>query len=193
MPKYVMMLLAIGLLVVTEGCGNSSSTPTGQVNATASDSTSDETIVEVARTFLEAVRTGNSADATAQLTPLAQQRMRAADMDFELLASPTASYQVGRVERLEAGEAIVESLWIEPDANGQSQQENWTLALQRNDQEGSWNILGIVAEMGAGQPPVVMDFEKPGQIASPTNTASAPQRSVPQQATRPVAQDPFRQ
>ncbi len=190
MHKHLSILLTISLLAVMPGCSNSGSAPTDQVTSQASD----DSIMQVAQIFLEAVRNGNSAVAAAQLTPLAQQRMREADMDFELLANDAANYQIGRVEKLEADEAIVETVWTEPNAAGQTQQEQWTLALQKSTQ-GEWRILGIVAEAGANQSPVVMDFENPGQPAAPANTAGSPSptNTVPQQATLPTAQDPFRQ
>jgi len=192
MHKYLSMLLVIGLLTVTQGCGNSGSAPTVQATSSSAGSAPDASIAQVAKVFLEAVRSGNSAVAAAQLTPLAQQRMREADMDFELLANAAAKYEIGRIEKLEPGEAIVESVWTEPGANGQTQQEQWTLALQSI--EGQWRILGIVAETGPNQPSVVMDFENPDQpVATPANTArtAQPASTVPQQATRPSAQDPF--
>ena len=195
MSKYLSMLFAICLFVVAQGCGSSSTAPSGQASNTTGGGASDASISQVAQVFLEAVRTGNSSVAASQLTPLAQQRMREAKMDFELLANDAASYQIGQVERLEADEAIVETVWTEPTADGQTQQEQWTLALQNF--EGQWRILGIVAETGANQPPVVMDFENPGQPATaPANTAgtaTSGKETSPRQATRPVAQDPFRQ
>ncbi len=197
MYRCLSILLAISLVVVSQGCGKSSSAPSGQ--AVTSDSgnasQSDETISQVAEVFLEAIRSGNSVVAASQLTSLAQQRMRQADMDFELLANDQASYQIGRVEKLADDEAIVETVWNEPDADGQIQQEQWTLALQGS--AGQWRILGIVADTGPNQPPVVMDFENPGQPeVPPANTAGGKPASsaAPQQATRPAAaQDPFRQ
>jgi len=194
MHKRLSMLLTISLLTVAQGCGDSSSTPAGQAPSPTVGVASDESISQVAKIFLEAVRSGNSTVAASQLTPLAQQRMREADMDFEILANDAATYQIGQVEKLEADEAIVETVWTEPDAEGQAQQEQWTLALQNI--EGQWRILGIVAETGPNQPPVVMDFENPGQpVVPPANTAGTTPspNTVPQQATRPTAQDPFRQ
>lgn len=199
MHKFLSILLVISLFAVTQGCGKSSPAPTGQTASSTASVAPDESISQVAEVFLDAIRSGNSVVAASQLTPLAQQRMREADMDFELLANPAAKYQIGRVEKLEADEAIVETVWTEPDADGQTQQEQWTLALQSI--EGQWRILGIVAETGPNQPPVVMDFEDPGQpVTAPANTAPAntagttpPTNTVPQQATRPTAQDPFRQ
>jgi len=198
MHKSLSMLLVFGLFTVTQGCGNSGSVPAGQTTSPTADIGSGGAIGQVAEIFLDAVRSGNSAVAAAQLTPLAQQRMREADMDFELLANEAAQYQIGLIEKLETDEAIVESVWTEPDADGQTQQERWTLALQ--SVQGQWRILGIVAETGPNQPPVIMDFENPDQAIAPANTAStAPPSTVTsdnkvlQQATRPPAQDPFRQ
>ncbi len=198
MHKHLLMLLTIGLMTFSQGCGSSGTAPTGQASSAAGSAASDESISQVAQAFLEAIRTGNSGVAASQLTPLAQQRMREADMDFELLSNDAASYQIGRVEQLQEGEAIVETVWTEPAADGQTQQEQWTLALQNF--QGQWRILGIVAETGPNQPPVVMDFENPGQpvtapVTAPANTArtEAPGNRATQQATRPSAQDPFRQ
>lgn len=183
------MFLAIVLPTMIAGCGKSN---TG-TSASLGDKGSEATIAEVARVFLDAVRSGDSAVAASQLTSLAQQRMRAADMDFQLLANEQASFQIGRVEKLEAAEAIVETIWSEPNGEGTTQQEQWTLALQFA--EGQWRILGIVAETGPNQPPVVMDFENPGNPVAPPNTAgtAAAGQPAPQQAVRPSAQDPFRQ
>jgi len=196
MHKFLAILLTVGLLTLAQGCGNSSSSPAGQATSQA-DSKSN--IAQVASEFLEAIRTGNSTAANAQLTPIAQQIMRQEDMGFDLLANSTATYRVHQVNLIEADEAGVESVWTELGADGKPQQEQWTLGLQRI--EGQWRIRGIIADMGPGQQPVLMDFENPGQVAAPANTAGAPptnnpptaNNSVPQQATRPRAQDPFRQ
>jgi hypothetical protein len=152
---------------------------------------SQQGILQAAEEFLTAIRAGDSAAANARLTPLAQQRMREADMDFSLLESQTSRFELGQVERFEESEASVETVWIEADEQGQLQRENWTLALERV--ENSWRILGILAETGPDQPPMVMDFENPGQAATASSTASTSPSAVPQQATRPTEQDPFRQ
>lgn len=187
-------LFSLGLLIVSlvlaTGCGGSSGTPSAP--QAASPQLSGE-ISQVAQTFLEALRTGDSATATTQLTPNAQQQMRASEMDFQLLANEAASYKIGKVELMAENEAIVETVWSEPDPNGQLVSEQWTLALQQT--QSRWGILGIVAQSGPDQPPMVMDFENPGQQTAPPNTAgtSQPGSAAPRQATLPATQDPFRQ
>ncbi len=176
MSKLFSLLLMIGLLAVTQGCGKQSATPESVVHQ-----------------FLGAIRTGDIPTASALLTPLALQRIRESDMTFAPPASETASFSVGQVEMIEEDKAIVESIWTERDSDGQSYNEHTTWALRLG--EGQWRISGMAAEIGPNQPPVVMDFENPGQLVAPPNTAGTqtPSNSVPQQATRPVAEDPFRQ
>ncbi len=190
------ILLMPFLFATTVGCGQS----TNRSGTSLSSSKSDDAIAEVAQVFLEAIRTGDSTVAASQLTPLAQQRMRAADMDFQLPENAAATYQVGRVEILEDGEAIVETVYSEPNAEGAAQEEQWTFALRLS--EGQWRILGIVAQADPNQAPDVMDFENPGNpfknpgnSVAPPNTASTTPAgtSTPQQAARPAPQDPFRQ
>jgi len=192
MHKSLSMLLTLCLLALTQGCGNSNTTP-GQASAETAADSSDSTIAEIARDFLEAIRTGNSAAASSRLTPLAQQVMRQEDMGFDLLANSTATFRIEKVNLIEVDEAGVDSVWTELGADGQPQQEQWTLGLQRI--EGQWRIRGIIADMGPNQNPVLMDFENPGQVVAPANTAgtTSPNNTAPQQASRPVVQDPFRQ
>lgn len=196
MQKSMSMLLTISLLAVAQGCGNSNTTPLGQVSAqTASDSSG--AITQVAREFLEAIRVGDSTAASSRLTPIAQQVMRQEDMGFDLLANSTATYRVEEVDLITVDEAGVDTVWTELGTDGKPQQEQWTLGLQRV--AGQWRIRGIIADMGSNQQPVLMDFENPSQAVAPGNPAvntagiSTPSDTVPQQATRPTAQDPFRQ
>ncbi len=194
MHKFLLMVLTIGMLGVAQGCGNSNTAPQGQAGAAKSSGADSSAIAQVVHGFLEAIRTGDSAAASARLTPAAQQVMRQEDMGFDLLANSTATFRVDEVNLLEANEAGVDSVWTELGEDGKPQQEQWTLGLQRID--GQWRIRGIIADMGANQPPILMDFENPGQAAEPVSTAGvapAQRKTVPQQATRPVAQDPFRQ
>lgn len=190
MHKFLATLLTVSLIIVAQGCGNTNPSDGSQAASPADGDTG--AISQVAGNFLTALRTGNSNTANAQLTPLAQQRMREADMDFGLLANEAASFQLGKVALLDVDQAGIDVVWMEPDSAGKLQKEQWTIALQKI--ENSWRVLGILAETDPSQPPMVMDFENPGQAASPANTAATPQpANVPQQATRPTAQDPFRQ
>lgn len=196
MLKRIALVSILGLLIACPGCGKSDSATVGGTSTPAPSNVAAP-VKQVASEFLEALRTGNSDAAAAKLTAVAQQRMREAEMDFSLLANSAATYQIGNVELFEANEASVETIWTEPDAAGNSIREQWTIALQRYGQE--WRILGIIADSGAGQQPLVMDFENPEQpgtaqaTAATTNPPASGGVQVPQQATLPTAQDPFRQ
>ena len=183
MHKHLTMLLTISLLIVAQGCGNSSGDPSGQ--ASTGSSAPNDLIAQTVHEFLEAVRTGDTQIASARLTPLALQRISENDMTFAPPASETAKFTIGQVEMIEADKAIVESIWTELDTEGQPYDEKMTWALRLG--EGQWRISGMAAEIGPDQPAVVMDFENPDQRVAPSTAAAT------QQATRPAAQDPFRQ
>ncbi len=146
---------------------------------------------EVVADFLESVRTGNSEAASAKLTPLALERIKANDMDFAPPASETAQFRVGKVEMFENDKAFVESVWIERDADGKTYDETMTWGLKLSD--AGWRISGMAAHMGPDQPPVLVDFENPGQLTGAPSTPFANQSgSTERQAMQP-SQDPFNQ
>jgi len=167
-------LLSVAILVVAaSGCAKKADLPS-----------------DVVAEFLEAVRLGNSESASTKLTPLALQRIKENDMDFAPPASETAQFRVGKVEMFEADKAFVDSVWIEQDADGKSYEELMTWGLRLTDE--GWRISGMAAHMGPDQPPILVDFENPGQL---TGTQPAPevrqQRDrISRQAKQPT-QDPF--
>ncbi len=189
----------VGLMIVTfaaaSGCGSADSTSApGTSAAVASETPPSDPIAKVVYDFLLAVKEGESELASTKLTPLAQQRMRESKQGFALSPDGTASFRIGAVERMEdaADQAAVDAVWMEPDETGKLAEQRWTVALQRG--EAGWGIIGILGEAQPDQPPMILDFENPGQTyATQNGTTSAPLNSVPQQAQRPAAQDPFRQ
>lgn len=192
MSKFWSLLMIVCLLAITPGCGSSEPASAPQAKASSSSSASQsDPIAKTAHEFLEALRKGESNVASSKLTPLAQQRIRESDMDFSLLANEAASFTIGKVEVHEAGEASVEAVWSEPSVNGQTQQEQWTLALQNI--EGQWYILGIIADEGPGQPALVMDFENPDETVAVNTTTpqNSPTGNTSKQATRPNTQAPI--
>lgn len=188
MSKFWSLLMIVSLLTITPGCGSSEPVSAPQAKTT---STQKELIKIVATEFLEALRQGESETASSKLTPLAQEQIHKSDMDFSLLENEAASYTIGKVETqadnedIEANQAIVEAVWSEPNDTAPAYQEKWTIALQNID--GQWGILGILADEGPNQPPLVMNFENPDDVFSPASTANAtqPQSTIPQQAVRP--------
>ena len=161
------------------------------VSVAASGCSKQNSPADTVATFLEAVRVGNSEQASASLTPLAQQRIKENDMDFAPPASETAQFRVGKVEMFEEDKAFVESVWIEQDADGKTYDESMTWGLRLT--EAGWRISGMAAHMGPDQPPILVDFENPGQMGGAPNTTPAEQqKGAPRQAMQ-TSQDPFNQ
>lgn len=145
-------------------------------------------IQQTVTNFLEAVRQGNTNLASAQLTPLALERIRAHNMTISPPASETARFTVGDVELIDADKAIVASIWTDLDVDGQWYDQNTTWALRRG--EGQWRISGMAEELGPDQPPLVIDFENPGALVQSNQSDAAAGTS--RQAAQP-ASDPFQE
>jgi hypothetical protein len=183
MRSYSLLFAAIATLALSAGCGSQ-----GTNNSTAASAPSDP-VARVVYEFLDAVRVGDTETSSSRLTPLALQRTNELDLNFSPPGSPTARFQVRAVEMIDAEKAVVECVWTDEDADGKSRDEKITWALKLN--AGQWRISGMAADMGPDQPPVVMDFENPGQLASRFSAGQAPKAETPLQAAQPT-QDPFR-
>jgi len=193
MHKFFICLM-IGVWAVAIGCGKSSSTPVQPASASPSSAHPNDPIALIAYEFLDAVRASNNDAARARLTPLAVRRMAELGMDFLLPISESAQFSVSKADYIEDDIAAVDTVWTETDANGQVQREELTVVLKRND--GQWGIMAVLAGMGSNQEPDGIDFEKPNQPFNFAALAEGPSpngNAVPQQASRPLAQDPFRQ
>jgi hypothetical protein len=181
MRSSLIHFLALQLLAVSIGCGTRSIP-----SDSAGGNVPSDPVAKVVYEFLSAVRSGDTETASVRLTPLALQRTSELELNFSPPGSATATFQVGAVEVIDADKAVVESTWMDLDADGKPHEEKITWALKLN--QGQWRISGMAAELGEDQPPVVMDFENPGQFAAP---ASQGQNSAaPRQASQPQ-QDPF--
>ncbi len=170
MRKPLLSLVAVAIVVAT-GCAKT-------------DSPAD-----VVAEFLEAVRVGNSESASTRLTPLALQRIKENDMDFAPPASETAQFRVGKIEMFESDKAFVESVWTERDVDGQNHDETMTWGLRLTDE--GWRISGMAAHRGPDLPPILVDFENPGQLMG-TPPSPSQGDGISRQARQP-AQDPFQQ
>jgi hypothetical protein len=186
MRRHLFLFFTAGTLAISAGCGSQSTT-----GSVAGGPVPGDPVAQVVYQFLEAVRCGDTGTSSTRLTPLALKRTNELDLNFSPPGSPTATFRVGAVEMIDAEKAVVESTWTDQDADGVPRDEKITWALKLNN--GEWRISGMAAEVGPDQPPVVMDFENPGQLAAPANNAAAqPQTTVtPLQAQQP-SQDPFR-
>ncbi len=185
MAKLQSLLLLVVLSFPMIGCNK-----TGGSSAPQSTGTSPSNpAAQVVQEFLEAVRQGNTDGASQLLTPLALQRTNEMDLNFSPPGSSTAKFSVGEVEMIDESRAIVRSVWSDLDADGILNDEQITWALKRTT--GQWRISGMAAEVAENGPPMVMDFENPGESQEPKPSAPASQ-DAPRQA-RSQAQDPFQQ
>lgn len=191
MSRILSLLAVLSLLSVSLGCG-SESNPSAAGGGPAPSDPVARTVYE----FLDAIRIGDTQASSSRLTALALQRITENDMIFAPPASELARFKVGQVEMYDADKAFVKSTWTDIDADGVPTDEHMTWALKLT--EGQWRISGMAAQLGPGQPPVLMDFENPGQLLNPPQQSAAtgqqPQQepnATPRQASQPT-RDPFR-
>jgi len=173
MRKPLLLIVAIAV-VAASGCASKTDSP-----------------AEVVAEFLDAVRQGNSESASTKLTPLALKRIKENDMDFAPPASETAKFRIGKVEMFEEDKAFVESVWIEQDPDGKNYEEVMTWGLRLTDE--GWRISGMAAHIGPNQPPILVDFENPGQLMGTQTTPTPSQRDVNSRQAQQPAHDPFNQ
>lgn len=188
MPR-IYCFVAVVALVSALGCGESPAPVSG------GGPLPTDPVALAVHQFLEAIRTGDTAASSSRLTPLAVQRINENDMVFAPPASQSARFQVGPVQMYSADKAFVDTIWTDTDADGVPVDEHMTWALKL--ESGQWRISGMAAQMGAGQQPVLMDFENPGQIMGPSRQNAIAQPAQPNGATEPrqasqPTQDPFR-
>ena len=186
----------VATIVATVGCG-ASSEPSNATAAGAAAVPSDP-IGRTVYDFLDAIRTGNTEASSSLLTPLALKRIVENEMSFAPPASENASFEITKVEMFETDKAAVDTVWSDIDADGKPTKEPMTWALKMTS--GQWRISGLIAYMGADQPPIVVDFENPDQhFGAPKQQTASQQPGQPQQQSSPPprqasqpTRDPFR-
>lgn len=112
--------------------------------------------------FLDAVRTGNDAKATAMLTTVAREKTAEMNRSVRPPASDTAKFQVGAVEYVGEDAARVATTWTDLDENGEPQTDE-ALWVLRRESEG-WRVAGVAATIFEGEDPLLLDFENPEQM-----------------------------
>ena len=142
--------------------GSGEAKPAAATVATSADPQSATNLEGPARAvyeWLDAVRTGNDAKATAMLTQVARQKAIEQDRTVRPPASDTARFQVGAVQYIGEDGARVASLWTDVDEDGETQTDEamWVL---RKEPEG-WRVGGVAATVFEGEPPLLLNFEDP--------------------------------
>ena len=187
--NYALLLLLI-VFIPSAGCGKTDSAGSGAAESplgsttTATKSGESSVIGQVVQKFLNAVRLGNTEVASNLLTPLALKRTNELDLNISPPGSSTAKFSVGELEMIDAQRAIVRSTWTDLDADGKPSSEQITWALKQSD--GIWRISGMAAEVGENQPPVVVDFENPAELANSSKQPPATEKSPPRLARDPL-------
>lgn len=146
--------------------GTGSGAPTAATSETPANPASIASLEPPAQAvyqWLDAIRTGNDAVATAMLTQVARQKALEQDRSVRPAASDTARFQVGSVEYIGEDGARVASRWTDLDENGQPQTDE-ALWVLRKEADG-WRIAGVAATVFDGEPPLLLNFEDPEEMA----------------------------
>jgi hypothetical protein len=156
------MLLLLFFVAVMAGCGGSGDSKPADSAGAGSDQAASSQMArpEVAvAEFLEAVRVGNDQKAAEMFTPLARQRVAELNIQVAPKGSDTASFSVGEVEYVAQDGARVAATWTDLDEDGKPRTDEMTWMV-RQESEG-WRVAGMATVVFPGEPPLLLDFEKP--------------------------------
>ena len=114
------------------------------------------------REFLEAMRTGNDEKAAQMLSEEAREKAAALGRSVTPSASDTARFAVGKVKFVGEDGAQVESTWTDIDVDNQPHSDHIVWVLRREQQD--WRVVGMATVIFPGEPPLVLNFEKPDEV-----------------------------
>lgn len=126
--------------------------------ATTPDTSTPERAVAA---FLDAVRRGDDQVASSMFTPLAREKTAEMDIQVAPRGSDTAKFDVGEVQYLDEAQsgARVNSAWTDLDPEGKPRTDDIVWMLRRG--ADGWRVAGMAAVVFDGEPPLLLDFEKP--------------------------------
>ncbi len=159
------MLFSAFLIAAISGCGGSEdATPADSAPEASDKAASTETAKPdlAVALFLEAVRVGNDQKAAEMFTPTARQKVAELEIQVAPQGSDTASFSVGEVEYLAKDGARVAATWTDSDETGKRRTERMTWMV-RLGPEG-WRVAGMATIVFPGEPPLLLDFEKPKEL-----------------------------
>ncbi|MBB3210303.1 hypothetical protein FHS27_006150 [Rhodopirellula rubra] len=175
-------VLTFILVSLQAGCSKQETAQTAAPDATAVGQSAPQAseAEAVVSHFLDRIRRGGeNHNAMALLTDRARSELSRIGQVVQPIGSPDAHFKITRstpmpVDESVAGEGftgrLVHCIWTEPavrDASGaavsatESYQVVWSVVLQ-ND---GWKISGLVLEMSAQEPPLILDFENGEHMA----------------------------
>lgn len=202
MQKLLHQLLVVSILTSFIGCGSSQTPEPSQqsaaqqnLNAPAvatSDSVSrDQGSVipgadsaspsEIVREFLSSLRDGNKRVAEGLLTQRAREETRKRDLAVQPPGTPNAKYEIQGVKYVSEAKtgAHVQSLWMEPDADGSSITYEITWVLRK--QSDGWRIAGMATQLVPDERPLFLNFEDPDDMLAKWENAD---QALNEQETR---------
>ncbi len=115
------------------------------------------------REFLEAMRTGNDEKAAQMLSEEAREKSAALGCGIMPSASDTARFSVGKVKLVGEDGAQVESTWTDIDVGDNQPHTDHIVWVLRREQQG-WRVVGLATVIFPGEPPLVLNFEKPDEV-----------------------------
>jgi hypothetical protein len=150
----------------TDGTGGPTTGTTGNQTANNQQTQLEAPAQSVAQ-FLEACRTGNDVEATQMLSTIARTKVKEMKEKSSLSVTPpasdTARFEVGKVEYVGEDGAQVACNWTDLDENGK-EETNHAVWVVRREAEG-WRVAGVAATVFEGEPPLLLNFEDPEDMA----------------------------
>jgi len=191
------ILWVAALAVSVAGCGGSGDNPqeTGsgegdQPQAARQAGTQSDGPAAAVAQFLEAVRTGDDAATMNLLSEAAREKM---GKRVTPPASDTARFEVGRVSMVGQDGARVAATWTDLDDYGQTKTDHATWMVRR--ESPGWRIVGVAYTIFPGEPPLLLNFEDPEDMARKQQWVQEEihRREAEARTTRPdVPGDPIR-
>jgi hypothetical protein len=191
MSWLAIMVILVGSI---SGCGGSSGdTSTADGGSGAASATGPTTPEECVKSFLQAVKQGQDAQASKLLTTLAQQKTAELDMVVAPPGSDTAEFVIGEIINDSENDARVASAWTDLDHEGNPHTDEITWVLKR--EKSQWRIAGMAAQVFPDQDPIYLDFENPEEMIRQQEQAEqqAMQRAKAQNLEARKPGDPFQQ
>jgi len=194
------ILWAAVLAVSVAGCGGSGDNPqkTGsgegdQPSAARQAGVQTNGPAAAVAEFLEAVRTGNDAVAMNLLSETAREKTLAQGKRVTPKASDTARFEIGQVSMVGEDGARVACIWTDLDGYGQTKTDDATWMVRR--ESPGWRIVGVAYTIFPGEPPLLLNFEDPDDMARKQRWVQDEfaRREAEARTTRPdVPGDPIR-
>jgi hypothetical protein len=158
-------MASVAMILFVTGCGKPTTTETTTSGGQTADqaTTVADAPAEATHVFLEALRTGNDEKATQMLSKMAREKAASLNKNVTPPASDTASFVVGKVDYVAEDGARVACKWTDVDPDGKSRTDEAIWVLRR-EAEG-WRIAGVAAQVFADQPPLLLNFEDPEDMA----------------------------